>query len=34
MISPDVIGCTCITPSIYKAQETLQIAKRRSTRTR
>jgi anaerobic magnesium-protoporphyrin IX monomethyl ester cyclase len=26
--SPDVIGCTCITPSIYKAQETLKIAKR------
>ena len=26
--APDVIGCTCITPSIYKAQETLKIAKR------
>lgn len=24
---PDVIGCTCITPSIYKAQETLKIAR-------
>ncbi len=26
--SPDIIGCTCITPSIYKAQETLQMAKK------
>ena len=26
--APDVIGCTCITPSIYKAQETLELAKR------
>lgn len=25
--APDVIGSTCITPSIYKAQETLRIAK-------
>jgi anaerobic magnesium-protoporphyrin IX monomethyl ester cyclase len=25
--SPDIIGCTCITPSIYKAQETLEIAR-------
>jgi anaerobic magnesium-protoporphyrin IX monomethyl ester cyclase len=25
--APDVIGCTCITPSIYKAQETLKMAK-------
>ncbi|HKK94281.1 MAG TPA: magnesium-protoporphyrin IX monomethyl ester anaerobic oxidative cyclase [Longimicrobiales bacterium] len=25
---PDIIGCTCITPSIYKAQETLEIARR------
>lgn len=25
--APDIIGCTCITPSIYKAQETLRIAK-------
>ena len=25
---PDVIGCTCITPSIYKAQSTLEIARR------
>jgi anaerobic magnesium-protoporphyrin IX monomethyl ester cyclase len=25
--APDVIGCTCITPSIYKAQETLKIAR-------
>jgi len=26
--SPDIIGCTCITPSIYKAQDTLQMAKK------
>ena len=26
--APDIIGCTCITPSIYKAQDTLAIAKR------
>lgn len=26
--APDVIGCTAITPSIYKAQESLTIAKR------
>ncbi|MGF1467243.1 MAG: magnesium-protoporphyrin IX monomethyl ester anaerobic oxidative cyclase, partial [Sandaracinaceae bacterium] len=25
--SPDIIGCTAITPSIYKAQDTLKIAK-------
>ena len=25
--SPDVIGCTCITPSIYQAQTTLKIAR-------
>jgi anaerobic magnesium-protoporphyrin IX monomethyl ester cyclase len=26
--SPDIIGCTCITPSIYKAQETLKLARK------
>jgi anaerobic magnesium-protoporphyrin IX monomethyl ester cyclase len=25
--APDVIGCTCITPSIYQAEKTLEIAK-------
>lgn len=25
--APDLIGCTCITPSIYQAEETLRIAK-------
>ncbi len=25
---PDLIGCTCITPSIYKAQDTLKLARR------
>ncbi len=26
--APDIIGCTCITPSIYKAQETLELARK------
>ena len=26
--APDIIGCTCITPSIYKAENTLRIAKK------
>lgn len=26
--APDIIGCTCITPSIYKAENTLRLAKK------